>query len=983
MALLKTKYSGVKSSPLGSPGGAAASKIMKIATNSMRIGTWNARSLLTSGKLDNTVIEMERLNTNILGISEVRWTGHGSCPTSNGTFYYSGNNNPKNLYGVGVIVDKRIAGSVMSFIPYSDRVMMLKLKTDKGNMNIIQVYAPTADKEEAEAEKFYTELDDIFRSIKNNEITIVMGDFNAKVGSGKVGTQVGNFGLGERNDRGDRLIEFCQDKDLIITNTFFKLPNRRLYTWKSPADKPENRVRNQIDYILINNRYKNSVKSTKTYPGADINSDHNPVIAKLNIKMKKIERSQKKCIDTRLLKDPNTHDVVKQEINECMRTINALNERNVDEKWKQMQVGLETIAKKHLMCKRTKKKAWMTAEIINLTDERRKNKQNLHEYKRLNKTVQKKIKEAKEEYLAEQCTEIELLEKKFDLFNMHKKIKDMAGCYKGKVTGNIVRDKDGRIITDAKDKLERWKAYLLELFDDARSPKPVPKNSNGNLKILRGEIEHALKRMKTGKATGPDEIPIELIKLFDEDVIDILLDLFNNIYETGEIPKQWLLSTFVLIPKKPNPRECSDYRTIALMSHTLKLFLKIIHGRIYKKLEEDMSSTQFGFRAGLGTREALFASSVLFQRCLDMNQDVFACYIDFEKAFDKVKHDKLHQILASKNIDLEDARIINNLYWGQRANTKVEDELTEEIEIRRGVRQGCILSPLLFNLYSDTIFNETLEDEEGGIVINGEVLNNIRYADDTVLLASNPIDIQRLLNKLNDRCNEYGLKINLKKTKLMVITKATNMHLQNNINLTIASTTIEIVKSYKYLGTWIEQTGDQTKEIRARIEIARATFIKMKKLFCSRDISITLRMRMLRCYIFSTLLYGVETWTLKQNHIDRLQSFEMWCYRRMWRIPWTDRVTNIEVLEKMQKDCEIINAIKKRKLQYLGHIMRGPKYALLQLIMQGKIGGRRNIGRRRVSWLKNLRDWFGCTSNQLFRAAVDKVKIAVMIANLR
>ena len=85
----------------------------------------------------------------------------------------------------------------------------------------------------------------------------------------------------------------------------------------------------------------------------------------------------------------------------------------------------------------------------------------------------------------------------------------------------------------------------------------------------------------------------------------------------------------------------------------------------------------------------------------------------------------------------------------------------------------------------------------------------------------------------------------------------------------------------------------------------------------------------------------------------------------------------------MQKDCEIINIIQQKKLQYLGHIMRGPKYTLLQLIVQGKISGKRSVGRRRVSWLKNLRDWYGCSNYQLFRAAVNKIRIAVMIANLR
>lgn len=156
------------------------------------------------------------------------------------------------------------------------------------------------------------------------------------------------------------------------------------------------------------------------------------------------------------------------------------------------------------------------------------------------------------------------------------------------------------------DKLKRWKAYLSKLFDNERPTKPVVELNNFHLKILKSEIVYALETMKPGKAAGPDQIPIELIKLFNDDVIDVLLDLFNRIYDTGEIPEQWLSSTFVLIPKKPNPRECSDYRTIALMSHTLKLFLKIIHKRIYRRLEEDISNTVWISRRTWNTRSAIW-----------------------------------------------------------------------------------------------------------------------------------------------------------------------------------------------------------------------------------------------------------------------------------------------------------------------------------------------------------------------------------------
>lgn len=149
----------------------------------------------------------------------------------------------------------------------------------------------------------------------------------------------------------------------------------------------------------------------------------------------------------------------------------------------------------------------------------------------------------------------------------------------------------------------------------------------------------------------------------------------------------------------------------------------------------------------------------------------------------------------------------------------------------------------------------------------------------------------------------------------------------------------------------------------------------MNKILCSRDITLELRTRMLKCYIFSILLYGMEAWTLKSENIKNIEAFEMWCYRRMLRIPWVDKVSNEEVLRRMNKAKEISNTIKRRKLEYLGHVLRGDRYNILKLIIQGKIKGKRTIGRRRISWLRNLREWFGCTSAELFRRAIDKVRV--------
>ena len=892
------------------------------------IATWNVRSLYQSGKINNVLREMDRLNIDILGIGDVQWPDAGKIIIDNKIVYYSGSQDGSHRYGVGIIVNRNISQSVTSFSPYSNRILMIQINTNDKKVNIIQVYAPTADKTDNEIESFYEDLDNILKSTKTQDVTIIMGDLNAKVGEEQVDECTGGYGMGIRNERGDRLIEFCQNNNFVIANTLFKLPKRRLYTWRSPADKEGQIVRNQIDYVLIRQRYRNAIISAKTYPSADIGSDHNPVVTKIRLRMKRIKRrAENTRIEITRLREKDTKQHLTEEINETLMNIKeeVLQSTEIENKWLLMSTKIIKSQEKILTPKSYKKKQWMTNEILELMDERRQFKnRDFTKYKEVNKQIKYKIKDAKEKWLKQQCEEIEEYQKKHDSFNTHKKIKEMTYTYRKRKPG-ILKDTSGKLILDTNQKLKKWTEYINELFGDDRTEHmEIEVGDNEVLKILKTEIKTAIKNSKNGKAMGPDQIPVETLKCMNDETLEILLDLFNQVYKTGHIPEQWLLSTFCAIPKATNAKDCCDYRTISLISHTLKVFLKVIHGRISRKLEEEIDESQFGFRNGLGTREALFALNVLAQRCMDMNIDIHVCYVDFEKAFDKVRHEKLVQILQAKNIDKGDLRIITNLYWNQRAQIIVDNEKSSEMNIKRGVRQGCVMSPLLFNVYSESIFEEALLSENEGIIINGKVINNIRFADDTVIIASSAEELQRLLSRTSTFCEQYGLKMNVKKTKYMIITKGTDI--QANINL--LGRQIERVQKYKYLGTWITENNEQTTEIRTRIETARNAFVKLKTILCSRDLTMELRVRTLRCYVFSILYYGLESWTLKQEHINKLQAFEMWCYRRMLRISWMERKTNIEILQEIGKEYEVINTIKARKLQYLGHIMRGQRYEM-------------------------------------------------------
>ncbi|XP_072392530.1 uncharacterized protein [Diabrotica undecimpunctata] len=262
-----------------------------------------------------------------------------------------GNNDPKHFNGVGVIINDELSNAVSNFIPLSDRAMLLQIRSSPFNVNIIQVYAPTADKSDDILEEWYEDLQKLMKLTKKEDINIVLGDFNAKIGRGKFQNIVGEYGLGERNKRGERLLEFCQQHNMIATNTWFKLPQRRLYTWTSPLHTKERIIRNQIDYVLINQRFRNSITSTKTYPSADANSDHNPVVANIRTRIKVIKNAKpKNKPNMELLKDVQIKDKTTVKLNEKLSEIDRtqINIQNINTTWQQIKSILVNSAREEI-----------------------------------------------------------------------------------------------------------------------------------------------------------------------------------------------------------------------------------------------------------------------------------------------------------------------------------------------------------------------------------------------------------------------------------------------------------------------------------------------------------------------------------------------------------------------------------------------------------------------------------------------------------
>ena len=580
-------------------------------------------------------------------------------------------------------MDPDTSKSVLGYWTLSERVLLVKLQGQPFNISIIVVYAPTSESTDEDIDTFYENLGEVKSQCKSNEITIVMGDLNAKVGQGKDGKTVGQHGIGKRNDRGDRWVQWCERENMVITNTWFKEYPRRIYTWMSPGDLS----RNQIDYIAINDRFKRAVTQAKTYPGADCGSDHVPVICTLQCRLKKLKKPKVvEKMDYEQLRKP---EIRLQYSIQVRNRFEELTDEGEETTWEMMRNTLVEVAQKTVPRReRRRKSKWITEEILAMMENRQKIRvRKSKEYRDLDRQIKTHCKEAKEKWLNDKCAEIE---KQYGKNNtVHQRINDLTNRKSCSSSSGCIKAKDGTILLEKRDIMNRWTEYIGELFDDERHAIQTFSTVTDGAKILQSEVRTAVTMMNKGKSAGPDGIVTEMIEALEDFGIEELTKIINKIYEEGNIPEELCKSIFIALPKKPGAVDCEKYRTISLISHVTKIILRILLLRARSRITPEIGLEQFGFVKDAGTRNAIFVIRNITERAVEMQKDVFMCFIDYSKAFDKVRHEKLFEELSKLDLYGMDLRLLHSLYRNQSACIRVEGECSNYIEIKRGVRQGC------------------------------------------------------------------------------------------------------------------------------------------------------------------------------------------------------------------------------------------------------------------------------------------------------
>ena len=975
--------------------------------------------------------ELSRYNIDIAALSETRLADEGSLTEQNCgyTFFWKGKaENEDRIHGVGLAVKT----SLMKQLPdlptgVNERLMKLRLPlSHKRCATIISAYAPTLTSSEETIEQFYTDLSYILNHVPAGDKIILLGDFNARVGQDyeRWDGVLGRHGVGKMNNNGLLLLSKCAEYDLVITNTVFRMADKYKTTWMHPRSKQWH----LIDFVIVRQRDIQDVLVTRAMRGAECWTDHR--LVRCNLKMHIAPRHLKR---PKLVRAPFNIARLQQPFY-LQKFQNSLDEKlaakgpltgDTDQKWKQFKEVVIETAKSALGLKRRKHQDWFNENDKEIEDLlARKNKAFMEwqndpnstpkkdRFKSLQASAQKEIRKMHDQWWERKAEEIQGFAASNNSKQFFSSLKTVYGPSKSGSAPLLSADR-ATLIKDKAAINIRWKEHFSQLLNHPSSVEQSALEQVPQQAVIveldnppsMDELKKAIKLMSCGKASGKDGIPAEVYKALSDEALQAFHSILSSIWEEEVMPADLRDATIVALYKNKGSRsDCGSYRGISLLSIAGKILARIILNRLISSVaEKNLPESQCGFRLNRSTVDMVFTVRQVQEKCLEQNMNLYSVFIDLTKAFDTVNREALWTILRKLGCPAKFTTLIRLFHDDMTGEVLSDGESSESFSISNGVKQGCVLAPVLFNLFFTQVLHHAVRDLDLGVYIryrlDGSLFDLRRltaktktmerlilealFADDCALMAHQETHLQTIVDKFSEASKMFGLTISLGKTEVLLQPAPDSNPPPPCI--TIDGTQLKNVDTFKYLGSTISSDCTLDSEIAARIKKASQALGKLRtKVLQHKDIRLSTKLKVYNAVVLPSLLYGCEAWTLYRRHIKKLEQFHTRSLRSIMCIRWQDRITNQEVLDRAATTC-IEAKILQAQLRWCGHVIRMEESRIPRQLFYGELAsGSRKRGRPKKRFKDNLKaniKWTGIQPRQLETAASDRSRWRALTTN--
>nr|VZI24621.1 unnamed protein product [Spirometra erinaceieuropaei] len=701
----------------------------------LTLAAWNVRSLLDNPRSNRperrtalVARELARYKVDIAALSETRFSEQGQLEEvgAGHTFFWSGRPRAERRdAGVAFAIRTDIVGR-LPCLPQgiNDRLMRPRLPLLRGGgkfATIISAYAPPMSSPDAAArDKIYEDLHALLATVSKADKLIVLGDFNARVGTDHtawIGV-LGPHGLGDSNDNGLLLLRTCAEHRLILTNTFFCLPEREKATWRHPRS----RQWHLLDYVLLRRRGQRDVLVTKAFAGADGWTDHRLVIWKIRIRLQPRRRPQGKRppgkLNVALLSLPAHHLHFSTELAQRLDNLpiaDAATAENasVENRGCQLRDTVQSTALAVLGRAPRQHQDWFDdndAAIRNLLAEKNRlhkayvdhpTDDNKAAFYRSRRQLQQRLREMQDAWTARKAEEIQGYADRNEWKNFFSAIKAVYGP-PTKGTAPLLSADGNTLLTEKTQILRRWAEHFLSVLnflsvisDDAIARLPqVATNVDLDLPPSLQETIRAVQKLSSGKAPGSDAIPAEVYKHGGPLLMGHLTALFQEMWRQGEVPQDFKDAIIVhLYKRKGNCQVCDNHRGISLLNIAGKIFARILLNRFNTHLEQDLlPESQCGFRRHRGTMDMTFAARQLQEKCQEMRTHLYSTFVDLTNAFATVNREGLWKIMQKFGCPERFTQMVRQLHDGMMARVTDNGAVSEAFAVTNGVNQGCVLA---------------------------------------------------------------------------------------------------------------------------------------------------------------------------------------------------------------------------------------------------------------------------------------------------